>query len=275
MSSRWAHRELTVTTVVTAPGPMITAQSWLGEVTAQSRRGHSSITASSVWSRLSHGSVTAGCDHFGHSELTVSSLWAHGEQSRWPIFFSWDAINPGSNTSGLLVPGRYVGDSFAGLGKAKRIGSSLRADWLSCFSFWVGENGGLPDKGAWCHWGRNGWPGRIWQSIWPVSLSLVGLTCWPSRLERWLAIRIPVCCWCRDVAAYLQIKSSALSDEVGSFSTTQTQSFVTQCWNGIFAMGLSPSPPRQLWWPWWTSVDRSCCPSGAHICTRNCKSLWM
>ena len=39
------HRELTVTTVVTAPGPMITAQSRLGEVTAQSRLGHSSVTA--------------------------------------------------------------------------------------------------------------------------------------------------------------------------------------------------------------------------------------
>ena len=71
------HGELTV---VTGPGPMITAQSRLGEVTAQSRRGHSSITASSVWSRPGHSSitaqVTAGCDHFGHRELTVSSRWA-------------------------------------------------------------------------------------------------------------------------------------------------------------------------------------------------------
>ena len=88
-----------MTTVVTAPGPMITAQSRLGEVTAQSRRGHSSVTARSqlshgevtaqsqylqydhgsvtARSQLSHGSVTAGCDHFGHRELTVSS---HGGQ---------------------------------------------------------------------------------------------------------------------------------------------------------------------------------------------------
>ena len=103
--SPWAHRELTVTTVtvttvVTAPGPMITAQSRLGEVTAQSRRGHSSVTARSqlnhgifsmitAQSRLGHGSVTAGCNHFGHCELTVSSRWAHGEQSWWPIFSSW------------------------------------------------------------------------------------------------------------------------------------------------------------------------------------------
>ena len=86
------HRELTVTTVVTAPGPMITAQSRLGEVTAQSRQGHSSVTAQSqhlqydhgsvtARSQLNHGpghgSVTAGCDHFGHRELTVSS---HGGQ---------------------------------------------------------------------------------------------------------------------------------------------------------------------------------------------------
>ena len=114
--SPWAHGELTVTTVVTAQGPMITTQSRLGEVTAQSRQGHSSATArsqlshgkvtaqsrhlqydhASVTARSQlnhgpgHGSVTAGCDHFGHGELTVSSLWAHSEQSRWPIFFSWE-----------------------------------------------------------------------------------------------------------------------------------------------------------------------------------------
>ena len=113
------HRELTVTMVVTAPGPMNTAQSRLGEVTAQSRRGHSSVTARSQLSHgevtaqsrhlqydhgsvtarsqlnhgPGHGSVTAGCDHFGHGELTVSShgghffshglyfsVWNHGDQ---------------------------------------------------------------------------------------------------------------------------------------------------------------------------------------------------
>ena len=85
-----------MTTVVTAPGPMITAQSRLGEVTAQSWRGHSSVTARSqlnhgifsmitAQSRLGHSSitaqVTAGCDHFGHCEFTVSS---HGG-----LFFSY------------------------------------------------------------------------------------------------------------------------------------------------------------------------------------------
>ena len=97
------EKKLCETTVVTAPGPMITAQSRLGEVTAQSRRGHSSVTARSQLSHgevtaqsrhlqydhglvtarsqlnhsPGHGSVTAGCDHFGHGELTVSS---HGGQ---------------------------------------------------------------------------------------------------------------------------------------------------------------------------------------------------
>ena len=61
----------------------VTARSQLshGEVTAQSRHlqfDHGSVTA---WSQLNHGpghgSVTAGCDHFGHCELTVSS---HGGQ---------------------------------------------------------------------------------------------------------------------------------------------------------------------------------------------------
>ena len=119
------HGELTVTTVVTAPGPMITAQSRLGEVTAQSWRGHSSVTARSQLSHgevtaqsrhlqydhgsvtarsqlnhgPGHGSVTADCDHFGHRELTVSSLWAHGEQSWWPIFFSWELSSPSSPQS--------------------------------------------------------------------------------------------------------------------------------------------------------------------------------
>ena len=91
----------------------------VGEVTAQSRRGHSSVTARSQLSHgkvtaqsqhpqydhcsvtarsqlnhgPGHGSVTAGCDHFGHRELTVSSLWAHGEQSRWPFFFLMGVSN--------------------------------------------------------------------------------------------------------------------------------------------------------------------------------------
>ena len=97
------HRELTVSSRWSRlRGPMITAQSRIGEVTAQSRRGHSSVTAGSqlshgevtaqsrhlqydhgsvtAGSQLNHGpghgSVTAGCDHFGHGELTVSSPWA-------------------------------------------------------------------------------------------------------------------------------------------------------------------------------------------------------
>ena len=71
-----SHGELTVSTVFTAPGPMITAQSQLGEVTAQSRRGHSSITASSVWSRLGHSSITAQSRLAVTILVTVSSRWA-------------------------------------------------------------------------------------------------------------------------------------------------------------------------------------------------------
>ena len=108
--SPWTRGELTVTTVVTAPGAndhgsftarlghsSVTARSQLshGLVTAQSRWGHSSVTARSqlnhgdhgsikARSQLNHGSVTAGCDHFGHRELTVSS---HGGQ-----FFSHGMI---------------------------------------------------------------------------------------------------------------------------------------------------------------------------------------
>ena len=53
-----------------------------GEVTAQSRHlqyDHGEVTARSQLNHgPGHGSVTAGCDHFGHRELTVSS--------RWPFF---------------------------------------------------------------------------------------------------------------------------------------------------------------------------------------------
>ena len=57
----------------------VTARSQLshGEVTAQSQHlqyDHGSVTARSQLNHgLGHGSVMAGCDHFGHRELTVSS----------------------------------------------------------------------------------------------------------------------------------------------------------------------------------------------------------
>ena len=75
-----------------------------GKVTAQSRLGHSSVTAQSqlnhgIFSMITarsqlnhgpgHGSVTAGCDHFGHHELTVSSRWAVTVAN----FFSWVDIS--------------------------------------------------------------------------------------------------------------------------------------------------------------------------------------
>ena len=69
------HRELTVSTVVTAPRP-----NGHSSVTAQSRLSHSDHGSVTARSQLNHcpgyGSVTAGCDHFGHRELSVNSLWA-------------------------------------------------------------------------------------------------------------------------------------------------------------------------------------------------------
>ena len=66
----------------------------LGEVTARSQLNHGIFSMITARSQLNHGpghgSVMAGCDHFGHhGELTVSS---HGEQSRWPIFVSWEYL---------------------------------------------------------------------------------------------------------------------------------------------------------------------------------------
>ena len=70
----------------------VTARSQLshGEVTAQSRHlqyDHGSVTARS---QLNHGPVTAQSRLAVTILVTVSSRWAHGEQSRWPIFFSWE-----------------------------------------------------------------------------------------------------------------------------------------------------------------------------------------
>ena len=88
--------------------------------------------------------------------------------------------NPGSNTSGL-VPGCYLGGSSKGLIEALPIDSSLRADWLSCFSL------------AWweCQVARQGClvplrKGGMWQSSQPDSFLPAGLTLWPNQLEHWL-----------------------------------------------------------------------------------------
>ena len=81
-----AHRELTVTTVVTAPGPndhsSVTARSQFnhGEIsmiTAQSRLGHSSITAQvTAQSRLAVTILVTVSSRWAHCEFTVSSPWA-------------------------------------------------------------------------------------------------------------------------------------------------------------------------------------------------------
>ena len=112
---------------VTAIGE-VTAQSWrghnsvtarsqlsYGEVTAQSRHlqyDRGSITAQSrPRSRLSHGWLWPFWSPWAHGELTVSSLWADGEQSRWPIFFSW--VKP---TISMKLVGRLC--SFNAFSKA-------------------------------------------------------------------------------------------------------------------------------------------------------------
>ena len=81
------HRELTVTTVVPAPGPnghgSVTARSQLSHssvtvITAHSRRGHSSITAQvKAQLRLAVTILVIVSSPWTHSELTVSS---HGGQ---------------------------------------------------------------------------------------------------------------------------------------------------------------------------------------------------
>ena len=121
--------------------------------------------------------------------------------SLWPSWLErWVATLSGLSVQvripvRLSVPGHYIGGSYAGLGKAQRIDSSLRADWLSCFSL------------AWWEWrvARQGClvplrKGGMWQSSRPASFSPAGLTLWPSWLEGWLAtlsglsvqVRIPV-----------------------------------------------------------------------------------
>ena len=91
----------------------------------------------------------------------------------WP---SWLATLSGLSVQvripvGLSVLGHYIRGSPAGLGKAQRIDSSLRADWLSCFSL------------AWWEC-RVAWQGCLvplrkggmWQSSRPASFSPAGLT---------------------------------------------------------------------------------------------------
>ena len=135
-------------------------------------------------------------DHCYISGLCVLHMW----QSSWPASFSpagltlwpnwlecWLATVSRLSTQvripvGLSVPGRYIGGLSVGLGKAQRIDSSLRADWLSCFSpaWWewrVARQGCLVPLRKW----------GMWQSSWPASFSPAGLTLWLNWLEPWLA----------------------------------------------------------------------------------------
>ena len=105
MAAYGLHRGHSSVTARSQPSQSsVTAQSQLSHssITAQSRHlqnDHSSDTARSQLNHgPGHGSVTAGCDHFGHRELTVSSPWP----SRWPIFFSWG--DGGGETKGPDKP---------------------------------------------------------------------------------------------------------------------------------------------------------------------------
>ena len=106
----------------------------------------------------------------------------------WPSWLErWLATLSGLSVQvripvGLWVPGHYIGGSSTGLGKAQRIDSSPRADWLSCFSlaWWelrVARQGCLVPLRK----------GGMWKSSRPASFSPAGLIFWPSWLERWLA----------------------------------------------------------------------------------------
>ena len=101
---------------------------------------------------------------------------------------------------GVSVAGHYIGGSSAGLGKAQHIDSSLRADWLSCFSL------------AWWEWrvARQGWlvPLRkwgMWQSNQPASFLPAGLNLWPelvralARDSEWAISQYQWGCQWRDI----------------------------------------------------------------------------
>ena len=137
----WAHCELTVTTVVTAPGPndhgSFTARLGHGEVTAQSRRGHSSITVIMAQSWLGHSSITAQVTAQSqlpvtilvtissprpHRQLTVSS---HGGQ-----FFS-HGICCGSTRSALASLSDCLSmKTMSATGVSVSFGPSMAELWL-------------------------------------------------------------------------------------------------------------------------------------------------
>ena len=128
------------------------------------------------------------CASFSPAGLTLWPSWLEP----WLVTLSGLSVQVRIPV-GLL--GHYIGSSYAGLGKAQHIDSSLKTDWLSCFSL------------AWWEWRvarqRCLVPLRkvgMWQSSRSASFSPADLTLWPSWLERWLAtltglsvqVRIPV-----------------------------------------------------------------------------------
>ena len=118
----------------------------------------------------------------GANGLMPVSLLTLGMDLDWSVLQSGDSSNMVCLTYWGQLRHIYIGGSSTGLGKAQCIDSSLRADWLSCFSL------------AWWEWrvARQGclvplMKGGMWQSSRPASFSSAGLTLWPSWLECWLA----------------------------------------------------------------------------------------
>ena len=126
----------------------------------------------------------------------------------WPSWLErWLATLSGLSVQvripvGLSVPGHYIGGSSTGLGKAQRIDSSLKADWLSCFSlaWWECQ---VTDRGVWCHWGREECdnPADLLasrQRVWPF-----GRVGWSAGSRLWVGYQSRFenqwGCRCRDI----------------------------------------------------------------------------
>ena len=86
VGSRWAHGDHGGHGSRPNDHGSVTARRGHSSVTARSQLSHGEVTAQSQHLQYDHGSVVAGCDHFGHRELTVSS---HGGQfffhGLWPL----------------------------------------------------------------------------------------------------------------------------------------------------------------------------------------------
>ena len=86
-------------------------------------------------------------------------------------------------------------------------------------SLWPGENGGLPDRGVWCHWGREECdnPAGLLASrerVWPF-----GRVGWSTGSRLWVSYQSRFeyqwGCWCRDITLMWQSSRPASFSPVG------------------------------------------------------------